>query len=655
MLQLSNLFTDHAVLQRNMPVPVWGWAAPGECVTIRLNRVETTGRADDAGFFRLRLEPQEAGGPYPLFVSTANGDAVESRDIHLGEVWFAGGQSNMEMPLTGLEEPLPTDDLARLEFHTPTRLFKVPRAVDLRPHRQVEAAWLPPSPENHSQWSALAAFFAARIGKQLQIPVGIISCNYGGSMIEAWSSYEALRANPDMIALLTEYERKIGVADYPGWRGIPEPVDFRDSSQVEAAMLKRARQVLDASGNPPSGGRELPGFADSHWRECNVPGDWHRMFPSSGIVWYRKTVEIPPHWAHRPLRLELGAIDKADITYFNGVPVGATGTPRDVAFWNTPRCYRVPPESVVPGPAVIAVRAASILTGAGLTGPASAMRLGCLDPEDGDSIPLSGRWKAEMSEDWSALTPATRVVPMGYGCPNSCHLLFDTMVEPLIPFAMRGILWYQGEGNAGRYYEYRQLMRRLIVDWRQRWGQPELAFYQVLLAGLECSGALRFPELRQAQLDAANDTGTGVVSAVDLGDAARIHAPRKRELGERLADIVLAAARGNGGETCGPKLVQAELIGDSRLRLAFRHAAGLHCTGSELYGFELAGADYRFIPADAQIAGETVIVRSSIVKPEFVRFAWCDYPHPFHLYNAAGLPALPFQVGLTSGRWQCLP
>jgi len=217
---------------------------------------------------------------------------------------------------------------------------------------------------------------------------------------------------------------------------------------------------------------------------------------------------------------------------------------------------------------------------------------------------------------------------------------------------MLGVLWYQGEANAGRYYEYRQLMRRLIVDWRQRWGQPELAFYQVLLAGLECSGALRFPELRQAQLDAANDTGTGVVSAVDLGDAARIHAPRKRELGERLADIVLAA---DGGETCGPQLVRAEAMDDTRLRLAFRHAAGLHCTGPELTGFELAGADYCFLPADAQIAGETVIVGSSIAKPEFVRFAWCDYPHPFRLYNAAGLPALPFQIELTSGQWQCLP
>jgi sialate O-acetylesterase len=235
------------------------------------------------------------------------------------------------------------------------------------------------------------------------------------------------------------------------------------------------------------------------------------------------------------------------------------------------------------------------------------------------------------------------------GDPNKSTLLYNAMIHPLLPYAIRGAIWYQGESNADRAYQYRELFPLMIKDWRKHWNNGEFPFYFVQLANWkekqkEPAGS-HWAELREAQLRTLSLPNTGMASAVDIGDDKDIHPRNKQEVGRRLSLIARAQVYGEKIPYSGPVYVSRQVAG-RKITLTFKHTDdGLHVkNGAELKGFTIAGADKKFHWAQAKISGDHVIVWSDdVAAPVAVRYSWADNPDG-NLYNGAGLPASPFRT-----------
>ena len=636
-LRLNSLFSNHAVFQRGMPIPVFGHAGPGCYVTVGFNGSWCHAQASEDGSFRLYLPPQEAGGPYTL-VAFADGASAKAEDIYVGEVWVASGQSNMEMPLTGYGAPVPKEDYEALKADVPVRMLKVEKNDSFGVNVDSHASWMTTWEGNERIWSATASFFAYAVARELKVPVGIVLCSYEGARAESWMSFGALDKMPSRRVPTEKYEfreRQQFFADdnHPAYS-----TNFGFAAPAYASIVRSVDANPKYDLNQPSEGRETPDYDDSEWKRIPVPSNWRdKLRRANGIAWFRKAVEIPAAWAGKELELNLGIVDKQDVTYFNGVQIGATGKGFEHAYWGTHRRYKVPADKVAAGRAVIAVRAFSFADGAGLFGPADAMTLSC-PAAGGDPIPLAGEWAAQLSLSIGEREGALRI------CYRLPHHLSDSMLSAVIPYAVRGAIWYQGEANC-KDTDYAELMTALIGDWRARWNQREFAFYQVLLAGWQHHGD-NWCATRQRQIDAARATGTGFASATDGGHA-NIHPPYKRAVGERLARCALADTYGLKIESHGPEFAKAEVT-NGVIRVSFDHAAGLKAKGGDVGGFEVAVAKGKFAPAAAKIEGESVIVSlpEGAGAPTAVRYAWKDDPSDANLYNGEDLPAIPFSAKL---------
>ena len=373
------------------------------------------------------------------------------------------------------------------------------------------------------------------------------------------------------------------------------------------------------------------------WKEMELPGTWQTHgLDFCGILWFRKEMEVPEAWARRELRLSIGATDKSDITYFNNVKVGSITMADRPDSWNTRRTYPVPGNLVKAGRNVIAVRVHSDKYDGGMTGPEEDMLLSCPSLPDSAPVPLSGIWKYAVESNYGRSD-----------IENRPCVLFNGMISPLIPYAIRGAIWYQGESNTSRAAQYRTLFPALIQDWRKHWGIGDFPFLFVQLANYMTAktnpGESAWAELREAQTMTLRLPDTGMAVAIDIGESVDIHPKNKQDVGLRLALNALANTYSIDAAFSGPIFKAAAREG-GKLRIRFDHCnGGLQCRGKKLRGFAVAGADRKFVWADAKINGDTVIVSSpEIAEPEFVRYAWADNP-VCNLYNAAGLPAVPFR------------
>ena len=365
------------------------------------------------------------------------------------------------------------------------------------------------------------------------------------------------------------------------------------------------------------------------------------------MIWFRKEIKVPPSWAGKDLCLQLGACDKADVTYFNNVQVGGLG-PEILDAWSTLRKYTVPGALVKEGTNVIVIRIFSWAYAAGFSGPEEEMKV---FPANGDKfkpVPLSGAWRYKVEYNMGKIDFPAGLQPLGPGNQNSPYALFNGMIRPLIPYAVRGAIWYQGESNADRAYAYRRLFPLLIKDWRKQWKLNQLAFHFVQLANymapLECAQKSEWAELREAQLLALSLPNTGMAVAIDIGDAMDIHPKNKQDVGKRLALAALANTYGKKLVFSGP-IYDSHKIEGGKVRLKFKHlGGGLAAKGGKLRGFIIAGSCQRFFPAEAKISGQTVVVSSrEVAKPAAVRYGWAENP-PCNLYNKDGLPASPFRT-----------
>lgn len=642
-MKLGKLFSDGAVIQRRQFIPVWGETAPGSVVKATLAGVSAFGASSSNGDFLFRLPPiEQAGGPHTLVVENlSNGEKIEVRDILIGEVWLASGQSNMGFTMGSSPDQL-EEFLA--ENHDPStlRMLTVGRSATSAPQDSFEGEWLYSDAQNTPAFSAVALWFGSKLRERLGVPVGIIASSWGGTIIEAWTSRNTLIRNPDVASAIQEYEQRI--AGDAIWKA------------ADVGKIIPSRFGAEVKGDPGNKGEGFgwakPEFDDSAWVDFNVPGFWtSEGLAGNGAVWIRREFELPVEWAGKDLILELGGIDKHDVTYFNGVQVGATGKGFEEAFCYSARKYTVPGRLVSGGKAMIAIRAFSFLFDGSFNGDALRYRIypaGCA----GQAVSLAGTWKFGVEADFGKVPCPTPRTAAGPNVPNTWSILFDGMIRPLIPYAIRGAIWYQGESNAGTVASsaaYQRLMADMINDWRFCWGQGDFPFHMVQLANFRtpCPYDAESPwaVLRESQRRVCEQLpGVGMAVAVDCGEAADIHPKDKRSVGFRLAYSSLYNDYGCEDVVPGGPLPKQTVIENGAVRVRFEHAQGLHFDGSPR-GFYLAGGDGEFFPADSvEIDGSSVVLRSSkILRPVHVRYSWSDNPDG-NLYNNMRLPASPFEA-----------
>lgn len=625
-MKLSPLLTDHAVVQRHQSIPVWGWTdKPRTRLTASLAGHAVEGISGDDGQFLVRLPALPAGGPHRLVVATHDSaERVAVDDILVGEVWLASGQSNMEWTMAS------AGYTAEIAAATPRqiRMIKVGNRADLAPQSTVTGAWQTATPQTMGNFSAVGHFFAQRVQDELGVPVGIINASWGGTFIETWISRPRLLRNATTREWVLAYEATVHEPRRWGEQG---------SQEVWPA---------DPGNRGVANGWQRADFDDRDWERMLLPGRWQqRGHNYSAVMWFRLTVALPAAVRGKALTLHLGAVDKHDIAYVNGVEVGRTGSGFDETVWAQHREYNIPAELTRGGELVIAVRAYSFRFHGGLIGPAAAMRLVVAGDESGAAIPLAGDWRYRIEHNLGLVQPL-----MGQGQPNSPYMLFENMIKPLLPVGIAGAIWYQGESNAGKATEYRQLLRDLIEDWRFHFGIGDFPFGIVQLPNWQSPQTFQpdsdWARFREAQQDALALPGTGLVVTLDAGDADDIHPKDKRTVGHRLAQWALARVYGRAVVPGGP-LYRGHRLEGNKVRILFDQAGdGLALRdGDRVRTLVIAGKEGDFLPAESAIEGGSLLVwHTDISNPVSVRYAWADNPAGANLINTAGFPAGTFQT-----------
>jgi len=612
----ASLFCDHAVLQQGVPIPVWGTADDGEKITVTLAGQTATSVARD-GKWSVRLGALSAGGPHVLTIAGRN--RIELSDVLIGEVWVCSGQSNMERQL-GLrdgQQPIKNWEAEAAAADFPQiRHFGVEQRLALEPQTQAGGRWVVCSPKTVADFTAVGFFFGRALHLARGVPVGLIHSSWGGTPAEAWTSREGIARIPEAqeaVAQLDHFRR--------------DPAGARTAYQQS---LARWFETNDP-GSRPSSSLSGPAVDTSIWRVMRLPNKWEDAgLPGfDGVAWFRREFDLPANWAGREASLHLGAIDDADSTWVNGRLIGNTSS------WNTPRVYSIPAGTLKPGRNVIAVRVLDTGGGGGLWGGTDAIRLVSAD-QSAQTVTLAGDWRYHPSIDGHTVPPPPVDVTAGSGAPT---VLYNGMIAPLQPYAIRGVIWYQGEANAGQAQAYRRIFPNLVADWRRAWGQGDFPFLYVQIAPYREMP----PEIREAQrLSLAKIPQSAMAVTLDVGDAEDIHPTDKKPVGERLALAARAVAYDEKIEYSGPLFAGARIEGGHAV-LTFTHlGGGLVARGGALQGFAIAGADQVFHTAYATIVGDTVEVSADDVSaPVAVRYAWANVPEG-NLFNQAGLPASPF-------------
>ena len=622
-LRLPKLVSDGMILQRDAELTIWGWADHNENITIDFKGESYHTVADSSGEWKLILPEQKTGGPYTMQIKGEK-DEITLHDILIGDVWFASGQSNMELPMRRVspiyEKEIETSECSFI------RQFAVPQRYNFKhPEKELEkGSWISANPQTVLDFSAVAYFFARELYEKYKIPVGIINASLGGSPIQAWMSEEALKEFPSYYNEAQQFKNDDLIRDI-------EKKDSMRTAEWYITLWKNDEGYR--SGKSPW---YLPNIDTSDWLTMTIPGYWSDTYPDmqNGSVWFRRKVEIPAHLAGKPAKLILGRIIDADSVYINGVFVGTTG------YQYPPRRYHIPPNLLQKGENEIVVR---VISNAGKGGFVPDKLYALII--DKDTMDLTGEWKIKQGAKMPPLPGQTfvRWKPTG---------LYNAMVAPVTNYRIKGFLWYQGESNADKPYEYRFLLPKLIENWRndRRQGNLPFLFVQLPNYGLPVSepSESNWAVLRESQLVTFKKVpATGMAVTIDLGEWNDIHPLRKKEVGERLA---LWAQKMTYGEKnivySGPIYESMEVKGDA-VWLKFKEIGSWLVAKNNLplKEFAIAGADRKFVWADAEIVGDKVKVRSDkVAKPVSVRYAWADNPENANLYNNEGLPASPFRT-----------
>lgn len=632
-LSLPAIFSDNMVLQQKTDASIWGKAAPNSKVKIETswNRKKYIADSDAGGKWKLTVKTPPAGGPYEINISNGK-NSTTLRNVMIGEVWICSGQSNMEMPLAGWGKIRNYEQEIAAADHPNIRLLQVKKRTSSYPLEELSLAWdgwQECAPAAIPEFSATAYFFGRSLAENLKVPIGLIHTSWGGTLAEAWTSTESLKTMPDFRA------RAKAFSQLPR---DPEKQQVFFSQKLEEWNQKVI--AMDFGFKEEVAVAATPGFADDAWKEVSLPGCWEENgIPDfDGFVWYRKAIDLPEKWTGNNLLLSLGAIDDDDTTYFNGVKIGSTQGAAKV------RKYTVPANLIKKGRNIIAVRVFDMGGPGGFRGEEGSLYI-AQQPNETEKINLNEGWKCQpaVSLKEAGMAPQNTLTS-----PHNPSTLYNAMLAPFVPFAFKGAIWYQGESNAGRAYQYRTLFPLMINDWRKQW-ETEFPFYFVQLANYmqikEAPAESAWAELREAQLQTLHLNNTGMAVIIDIGEAGDIHPKNKQEVGRRLALLARNKTYGEKIVSCGP-LYDSYTIENGKIRITFKPSESplKISEGTVLKGFAIAGPDKIFHWAKAVIDGNDVVVSApEVAFPIAVRYAWADNPL-CNLTNEAGLPASPFRT-----------
>ena len=638
-IKLPTFFSNNMILQQQSEVPFWGEASANKILKISTSwnnkTIETM--SDSFGKWKITISTPIYGGPYNIEIN--DGTKLKIENVMIGEVWICSGQSNMEMPLAGWGQITNYEQEIAAANYPNIRLLQVIKKSSTKPLNDLNVAmggWVNCSPQTVAKFSAVGYFFCKNLFESTKIPIGIINASWGGTIAEAWTSRSSLKTMPDFTSSVDYIENNNDKAmelklkyeqDLATWQ---KQVEKTDKGYYKGKTLWTDKDLNDTD-----------------WKSIEIPCLWEdRCLPKfDGVVWFRKTIKIPADWQNKKLLLSFAEIDDNDITYFNGVEVGRT----EGAFLE--RTYLIPANLVKKGKAVITVRVFDIGGGGGIYGKAAKLRLNLNENKD---IYLAGEWQYKIGFNINEIA----VAPRKWNESNRPTVLYNAMINPIIPYAIKGVIWYQGESNAGKAYQYRELFPLMIQDWRKQWNL-NFPFYFVQLANFtkttEKPDESDWAELREAQLQTLHLMNTGMAVTIDIGDETDIHPKNKQEVGRRLSLIARANLYNEKIAYSGP-IYDSYIIEENTIRIKFNHVdGGLKTTNAEdVKGFEIAGLDHKFRWAISRIEGNDVIVScKDIVNPIAVRYAWAKNPI-CNLYNIVGLPASPFRTddwpGITFGK-----
>lgn len=618
---LSPVFGDHMVLQRNQPNTFWGWTNPGAEVRLAIGGKTTVGRAGPDGKWQIRFSPPAVGGPYTMVIDGPK--KLELHDLLVGDVWLCTGQSNMEMGVANVQNG--TQEIANANYPT-IRMYEVPRSISATPKAYSEGEWRVCTPEGitHGIWGGFSAagyFFGRELNQRLKVPIGLVQSCWGGTVAEAWTSRDALLKLGDFHDAVAKPETKSYEQQFEDWIQKNDP------------------------GSKPGSGLETETVSDENWSTAPMPARYDSLHLGEfdGVVWYRTSVVIDHDHAGKAAILNLGSISDCDRTWLNGRRLGAT------FVWSDNRRYEVPAGVLKEGVNTIAVRCMDTGYWGGMNGdPGSQF----LEFSSTDKVTLPDTWRCRATMDLKG----RHGYPLGvFNDANNLSVLYNGMIAPLVPLAIKGAIWYQGESNVDRAYQYRTLLPSLINDWRKRFGQGDFPFLIVQLANF--LGRVDEPrdnhwaELRESQAMIADRMrNTGLAVTIDIGMWNDIHPVNKQEVGRRLALSALKLTYHDPSVVAsGPRYSGFKKEGSS-LRLRFKNVdGGLVFRGYSNQSFAIAGEDRKFFWAKAEIQGNGIVLSSPKVShPVAARYAWASNPVA-PLYNGAGLPAVPFRTDTWPG------
>ena len=616
-IRLPQLISDGMVLQRNTPLKIWGWASAKERIQVNFDNRDYKTRADEKGNWSITLPAHAPGGPFEMVLKGENEIKIEN--ILFGDVWFASGQSNMvhqmqHHDVTYSKEISGANNAQIRQLLIPTTPKLDGPAEDFK-----ETAWKEANPENVRNFSAVAYFFALKIYEEEKVPIGIINASVGGTPIEAWTSEEGLADFEELSARIKRNKDTSYVNS------------FRRSSSGSPQIIKDRGLTGEQKWFDPA-------YQPKAWRNINVPGYWEdqSLKDLNGTVWYRKEVEVSANLAGSEAKIFIGRIIDADEVYINGEKVGGR------TYQYPQRIYKIPDGLLKPGKNLIVIKVTNF-GGKGGFVPDKPYYIA----SSADTVSLLGSWAYRVGEVFSPGIFGGN----SFSAQNQPAALFNGMVAPAIDYKIKGVLWYQGESNAGRPVLYENLQPAQIYDWRNKFGEDELPFIYLQLPNfmdytfepVESNWA----RLRESQRKALAVPETAMAVGIDLGEWNDIHPDNKKSVGERMALSALKLAYDKKLVSSGPMVNKAVKEGNE-IWLSFEHVGGglQSIDGEELREFAVAAYDKKFVWADARIKGDQIVVSSGKVRnPKYVRYAWADNPD-VNFYNKEGLPASPFEMAI---------
>lgn len=609
-ITLPALVSDGMVLQRNQKLNVWGKADAGEKVEVKFLNKNYKTIADPTGNWKITLPEQKAGGPYTMTINE-----ITLKDILIGDVWLASGQSNMELPMRRLI-PLYADEIKNANNQN-IRFFTVPQKYNFKsPQTELDGGkWEATNPQTILNFSGVAYFFAKELSQKNKVAIGIIHASLGGSPIQAWMDENSLKKYPEYLDEAKKWQNDELI---------------KSTESTEQAMSKAWYTELNQSDIGLNQHWENFDLNDSDWKTMQIPGSWEDKEGSfEGSVWFRKEINLTKNQAGKAAFLNLGRIKDADVTYINGTKVG------NVTYEYPPRWYDIPAGVLKEGKNIIAVR---ITNGSGkgqfIADKPYYLEIG------GNKIDLKTEWKYKIGAKMEKMAPGQTFIrwkPTG---------LYNAMINPLINYNIKGAIWYQGESNTGKPKEYGDLLTTMILDWRNKWNQKDMPFFTVQLANfmepktqpVESNWAELRDQQCQVSLSVPN---TGLAVIIDLGEWNDIHPLNKKSVGDRLALQALKVADKKNIIADGP-MYQSMKVEGNKIILFFKNGTDDFAPVSELKGFAIKGQDGKYEWAKAKIEGNRVIVwNDTVSSPVSVRYDWADNPDG-NLKNKAGLPASPF-------------